>query len=167
LVLVGQIKEDDQYPSLIREIKKLELEQDVFELGYVPDSDLISLYGAARLSFSPSLYEGFGLPVLESMACGTPVIAGSNSSIPEVVGDTFELFPDNDLDSWVRGVINLLSDERRLELIGKDCIERAKEFSWERTARGTLDAYRKFAKQGSQHRTLHVERCRGQSKQAL
>lgn len=144
LVLAGRHENDDQYPALVEKISRLGLENDIVQLGFVPDEELSSLYHVADAFLFPSLYEGFGFPVLEAMACGTPVVAGDNSSIPEVVGNCAELVPDNDLDSWTRSVLGLLSSSELRLRLSRDGIQRAAMFTWERTARETYAAYQKF-----------------------
>jgi glycosyltransferase involved in cell wall biosynthesis len=144
LVLAGNIEGDDQYPSLCAKIESLGLGAEVMQLGFVPDKDLPRLYQKADLSIFPSLYEGFGLPVLESMACSTPVIAGRNSSIPEVVGGAFDLFEDACTQQWVQAIVTYLEDSSLLKEVSTRSVEQAKNFNWESTARRTLEAYEQF-----------------------
>ena len=111
----------------------------------VDDSDLVRLYTRAAAFVYPSRYEGFGLPLLEAMACGAPVVAARSSSIPEVVGDAAILAdPDSDEDfsQAIARVINDPSTAERLRRAGRS---RAAEFTWERTARRTVDVYRELA----------------------
>lgn len=119
---------------------------DVCFLGSVPTQELAYLYNAARVLAFPSFYEGFGLPPLEAMASGTPVIASNVSSLPEVVGDAGLLQDPNDVEAWTVALHRVLTDnELHAELSAKSLI-RASTFSWERAARETLDVYRKVAK---------------------
>ncbi len=105
---------------------------------YVPIDDLPALYRGARLVAIPSLAEGFGLPALEAMACGTPVVAANTSSIPEVVGDAGLLVDPRDEDAIADAILRLLTDEPlQRELIARG-LTRAACFSWERTARQVL-----------------------------
>ena len=103
-------------------------------LGFVPDADLPALYTGARMLILASLYEGFGLPILEAMACGTPVIAGNVSSLPEVVGDAGLLVDPSDIDA-ISGAIHRLEND---DILRQRCvaagIERARAFTWERAA---------------------------------
>lgn len=146
LALAGRYDSDDQYPKLLAEIKRLHIAEDVRLLGFVPDEQLPVLYRAAELKVFPSLFEGFGFPVLEAMAAGTPVVAGNNSSIPEVTGECALLLEDNNIEMWVRELSQLLaSSERRHELAVKGQA-RAKRFTWEQTASATANAYLRFAR---------------------
>ncbi|MCA1554442.1 MAG: glycosyltransferase family 4 protein [Chloroflexi bacterium] len=124
---------------------ELRLQDNVRLLGPVPSDDLVALYNAAHALIMPSLYEGFGLPPLEAMACGTPVIVSNVSSLPEVVGGAGLCIPPHDPHAWADAVQRVLADDAlRRELRAKG-IARAQTFSWERAARETLDVYRKAA----------------------
>ncbi|MFC2054872.1 glycosyltransferase family 4 protein [Chloroflexota bacterium] len=103
-------------------------------LGYVPDTDLPALYSGAKALVFPSLYEGFGLPILEAMACGTPVIASNATAIPEVVGDAGLLFDPRDIEEIASKMIQIIQNEElRLELHHKG-LQRSKQFTWDKTA---------------------------------
>ena len=118
------------------------MENVVRFLGPVPEADLPALYAGAAVFVFPSLYEGFGLPVLEAMACGTPVITSNTSSLPEVVGEAGILIDPRDVRALAEAVERVLADERlRAELRAKG-VERARQFTWEKTARETLAVYR-------------------------
>jgi len=131
LLLAGNLKRDDQYPKFQQTIKRLGVADSVHELGFVSDEQLPLLYQAADLFVFPSLYEGFGFPVLESMACGTPVIAGDNSSIPEVAGrNSALLLPDMEQTAWVRAILEVLTSPERQISLSNAGIEQAKLFSW-------------------------------------
>ncbi|MDZ7836906.1 MAG: glycosyltransferase family 1 protein [Actinomycetota bacterium] len=115
--------------------------RDILFLGRVSDQDLLHLYNQAMVFVYPSIFEGFGLPVLEAMNCGLPVIAGNNSSIPEVVGDSGMLVDTDDSDALSGAVAEVLADEHlRKELVAK-ALARAGKFSWEDNARTTLSLY--------------------------
>lgn len=144
LLLVGRHEGDDQFPALLAERERLGLNDDVRLLGYLPDSDVLDLYRASRVKLFPSLYEGFGLPVLEAMALGVPVLAGDNSSIPEVAKGAAVLLNAADEGAWVRELAALLGDDARQQELSRLGIERAKTFTWTRTAQLTMDAYRLF-----------------------
>ncbi len=111
-------------------------------LGPVPDGVLPALYSAAEAFVFPSLYEGFGLPVLEAMACGIPVACSDTSSLPEVAGDAALYFDPEDVDSMVEALRCLLSDAALRASLREQGLERAKTFSWKRTAEETLRVYR-------------------------
>jgi glycosyltransferase involved in cell wall biosynthesis len=124
--------------SLIEELK---LSEDVLFLGRVPLEDLPPLYTAARLCAYPSTYEGFGLPPLEAMACGTPVVTSNVSSLPEVVADAALLVAPDDVPGLTVALWRGLTDEsQRAELVEKG-FRRTKCFSWEKAARQTLAVY--------------------------
>ena len=117
----------------------------VVRLGSVSESLLLTLYRCAAALVYPSLYEGFGLPALEAMACGTPVIASRAASIPEVVGDAGILLDPLDVNAWTEAIVSVLNDDdRRAELRSRG-LARASEFTWTRTARLTLDVYTQAA----------------------
>ena len=144
LAMVGGYAKDDQFPLLQRQIRECGVEDGVRLLGYVSDEALVELYHAADLAVFPSLYEGFGFPVLEAMACGVPVVAGNNSSIPEVASGAGILVEDNDIDGWREAIRTVLASPERAEQLALSGIARAKEFSWRRTASLTLQAYGAF-----------------------
>lgn len=126
-------------------VAELKLGEAVRFLGGVPNEELVYLYNAAKLFVLPSFYEGFGLPPLEAMACGTPVIVSNVSSLPEVVGDAGILIAPEDVEGLTVAMWRVLTDENlRRELRAKG-LERAQTFSWERAARETLSVYQKVA----------------------
>lgn len=110
-------------------------------LGYVPDDDLEALYGAADVFVYPSIYEGFGLPVLEAMACGTPVITSNTSSLPEVVGDAGLTINPRDTSELTDAIDQVHSDDRLQRRMEVDGQNRASKFTWDNTARETICAY--------------------------
>lgn len=123
-------------------IRRHGLSAVVHIMGYVDDEDMPALYDMADVFVYPSLYEGFGIPPLEAMACGTPVVAAASSSIPEVVGDAARLVDPLSVESIADGLRAVLTDERdaaRLAALGR---ERTKLFSWQRAAAETAAAYR-------------------------
>jgi len=139
LVIAG--KKGWLYRGFFRRLREEGLEGEVVFLGFVPDDDLPPLYGGADLFLFPSLYEGFGLPPLEAMACGAPVICSDSSSLPEVVGDAALLVPPLEVRAWAEALRRLLGDaDLRADLQARG-LARAREFSWARAARATVEVY--------------------------
>jgi alpha-1,3-rhamnosyl/mannosyltransferase len=112
-------------------------------LGAVPRSDLVALMGGASVLAYPSLSEGFGLPVLEAMACGTPVIAARIPPIVEIAGDAALLVNPHDAEDIAEGLVRVLEDSCLRRDLARRGLAQAAKFSWERTATGTLSAYAK------------------------
>lgn len=141
LVVVGKRGwKNDELDAELKRLPAEVVEQIVFT-GYVPDEDLPLLYGGADAFCYPSVYEGFGLPPLEAMSCGCPVLASRVSSLPEVVGDAGLLLPSNDSEAWARALEKLLAEPMVRERWRVRGLERAREFQWEKTARQTLNVY--------------------------
>ncbi len=133
---------DSRYPEPRQRAEALGLENVVRFLGPVPEADLPALYSGATLFVFPSLYEGFGLPVLEAMACGTPVVCSNTSSLPEIVGEAALTFDPLDVEGMAAKIEEALGNEAlREEMRGKG-LQQAAKFSWERTAQETLKVYR-------------------------
>jgi glycosyltransferase involved in cell wall biosynthesis len=144
LVLVGDYKDDpffSAYPSLRDQIAELGIGQSVIFTGFVPDDDLVHLYNAATLLVLPSLDEGFGLPAIEAMSCGTPVASSDCGSLPEVLGEAGTYFnPLNAAD--IASVIgSLLNNATRRAELGELGIQRSRLFRWERAAEQTLSIF--------------------------
>ncbi len=113
--------------------------EHVVNTGWIDEDDMPALYSAADVYLHPSEYEGFGLPVLEAMACGTPVVARDVASIPEIVGDCFDLVsPDAHPEEFADAIFSNLD----VDLPYRDAVERSRHFSWDKTARETADVYR-------------------------
>lgn len=128
--------------SLLNVVQQLGLQESVHFTGLVDDAQLPLLYAGAECLVYPSLYEGFGLPILEAMACGTPVIASNVSSMPEVSGGAAILFNPADRLSLKQAMLDVLSDEGQRAWLRSAGLLRADEFTWARTARQTLELYR-------------------------
>lgn len=129
------------YEDIFRLVELFGLKDRVHFTGYVSQNDLPVVYNLARVFVYPTLYEGFGLPPLEAMACGVPVITTNVSSLPEIVGDAGILIPANDRVALVNALENVLNNrEISAELAAKGP-QRAAQFTWERTARQTLKVY--------------------------
>jgi glycosyltransferase involved in cell wall biosynthesis len=122
-------------------VTRLGLDERVRFTGYVPDTDLPALYSGATLFCYPSLYEGFGLPPLEAMACGTPVITSNVASLPEVVGDAGVMVDPTSVRDIAAALRRLLTNEEARREYQIKGLGRAAQFSWERTARLTRDVY--------------------------
>lgn len=127
--------------SVHEQVHKLRLGPSVRFPGYVDQDDVAALYSLATVFAYPSLVEGFGLPVLEAMACGTPVLTSSVSSLPEVAGDAALLVPPTDVDAIAEGLARLLQDSALRADLAERGGRRAARFSWERCARETLAVY--------------------------
>jgi O-antigen biosynthesis alpha-1,3-mannosyltransferase len=127
--------------KIARHIQSLQRAGRLSYLGYVPDKARPALINGARSFVYPSLYEGFGLPVLEAMACGVPVLASNVSSLPEVVGDAGLLVDPCDVDAIAQGMVRLWEDPALRHDLSARGPERAGGFSWEKTASQTLRAH--------------------------
>ncbi|HOE67208.1 MAG TPA: glycosyltransferase family 1 protein [Candidatus Hydrogenedentes bacterium] len=123
--------------------------QDIVFTGFAPQSDLPDLYRGADVFCFPSLFEGFGMPVLEAMACGTPVACSNCSSIPEVAGNAGVLFDPLSEESIAEALSDLLAHEDKRQRCREEGIARSKEYSWENTASRTIEALLRFARQPS------------------
>jgi len=145
LVKVGQAggEEADFRKQTMEVINSLNLNQEVIITDIVPESELPVYYSGAAVFVLPSLYEGFGLPPLEAMACGCPVITSNTSSLPEVVGDAGIMVDPYDADNLAKAMRQVLTnDELRADMVRKG-LEQAKKFSWERAAEQTQEVYGK------------------------
>jgi glycosyltransferase involved in cell wall biosynthesis len=134
------------YQGFFRRLEELALGDVVRLPGYIPDADLPALYSGARLVAVPSLYEGFGLPVLEAMACGAPVVCSDVSSLPEVGGDAARYFDPTDVDGMADAILAVWRDESLREGMRQQGLARAARFSWDRAAQETLDVYAQAGK---------------------
>ena len=131
------------YEEVFATIERLQLGERVRVLDFIDDNDLPALYNLAWVFTYPSIYEGFGLPALEALACGTPVVTADNSSLPEVVGDAAVLAPAEDVAALADAIGRVVSDEAlraRLKAAGPP---HARLFTWERAARQVLACYRR------------------------
>ena len=146
LVITG--RPDPTYPEVIETIQKFQLEDRVKRVGLVPEQDLYDLVGAADAYVFPSFYEGFGLPPLEAMASGVPVMASKSSCIPEICGKENALFFDpNNINEISASMEKILTDESVRKKLQHNGFSRVKDFSWKTMAEETLAVYRgAFAK---------------------
>jgi glycosyltransferase involved in cell wall biosynthesis len=143
LVLVGPV--DTRFPDMIQhEVDRTGLNGRVKQLKWIPEGDLPAVYSLADLVVLPSIIEGFGLPALEAMACGTPVIAANNSSYPEVVGDAGLLINPYEVADIEAAMRLLLGDEERRKHLALAGLERVRGFSWDYAAQKTLEIYREL-----------------------
>jgi len=129
------------YKQIFKEIQSSDLEKEVLFLGNIADKDLPRLYNCADVFAYPSLYEGFGLPPLEAMACGVPVITSNTSSLPEVIGDAGIMIDPNDVNSLCEGICKVLEDRELRHRMRDMGLERSKLFSWDKAAREILEIY--------------------------
>ena len=141
---------DDRYP----EAKASRCRQAAWQardsvrfLGPVADADLPALYAAATVFVLPSLYEGFGLPVLEAMACGAAVACSNTSSLPEIAGDAALTFDPLDVEAMAEAIGRLLGDEELRDRMAQAGLAQAASFTWEKTAALTLAMYRQVLEQ--------------------
>jgi len=139
MVIAGEIFE--RIPEASDLIRKLKRQDRVICLGYVPDAELPSIYRNAEIFMFPSLHEGFGIPVLEAMACGTPVITSNITGMPEVAGDAALLVDPYSIDEMKVGMERALTDVGLRENLTKKGLQRAQLFSWASTAERTLKIY--------------------------
>jgi glycosyltransferase involved in cell wall biosynthesis len=134
-------------------VKQLDIEDRVRFTGYVPDEDLPALLSAATLLVMPSKYEGFGLPVLEAMACGTPVIASNTSSLPEVGGDAALYAPPDDPRVWAESIRRTMSDAGLRASMRDKGLRQAARFRWDAAARQTAEVYTDVGRSSNVRRT--------------
>jgi glycosyltransferase involved in cell wall biosynthesis len=137
------------YDETLSSVERLGLQDKVLFPGFIKDEDLPALYTLASVFAFPSWYEGFGLPILEAMACGTPVVAADNSSLPEVAGDAALMVDASDTVGLSRSLARVLIDEalrRQLEASGR---KQAARFTWQAAAAKLVHAYNTFGHQGS------------------
>ncbi len=132
------------YEGFFRKLERFPHREAVRWLGYVPDEALPALYSAATLCVVPSLYEGFGLPVLEAMACGTPVVCSRSGSLPEVGGAAARYFDPNDVEAMAAAIGAVWQDGDAQAAMREQGLAQAARFSWERAAEETMAVYRRL-----------------------
>jgi len=146
-VLVG--KKGWKFEGIFATMDRLGLGSHVLHLDYLPFEDLPAVYSGAGLMVYPSLYEGFGLPPLEAMACGCPVVTSDVSSLPGVVGDAALKVAPDDVEGLARAMRRVLRDEGESERLREAGLKRSARFTWEKTARMTAAVYRNVAQNRS------------------
>ena len=129
------------YEEILAEVEKQGLQERVHFLGFVADADLPALYTQATLLLFPSFYEGFGLPLLEAMACGVPVVSSNASCLPEVVGEAGRLLSPHDETGWTTTVHKLLLDGRERGRMVANGFRQAHQFTWKKAARQLIEIY--------------------------
>ena len=139
LVIVGSYRDESQ--ELVKLVDKLNMTKYIKFTGFAPDEDVPIYYNACECFVYPSFYEGFGLPPLEAMSCGAPVISSNTTSIPEVVGHSGILIDPHSDKALLDAMELMLGSETLRNEFSKIGLLRAKDFSWENTARKTLDIY--------------------------
>jgi len=144
LVIAG--RKGWKYDDIFQMVKQHRMEEDVIFTGYVEREDLPCLYSLADLLVFPSLYEGFGLPVLEAMACGLPVLVSDRGALPEIAGDVYPRVDPYDVDDIARKILVFLGNEELRERNIAYGYKRVNAFSWEKAADATLAVYDKLLK---------------------
>jgi glycosyltransferase involved in cell wall biosynthesis len=147
-VLVGTKGWD--FDRIFREIERdSDIQARIVVTGFVPDEDLAALYTSSIGFVYTSLYEGFGLPPLEAMQCGVPVITSNNSSLPEVVGDAGMMVDAKDEDALCQSMLRVYQSESLREQMSKKSLEQAAKFSWEKCVQQTIEGYKIAAAKGA------------------
>lgn len=148
LVMVGAALADDtisQTQQLNSLIAKLDLKTEVTRVGFVPDADITAIYNLAAVTVLPSFYEGFGLPALESLACGTPVVCSDNSSLSEITNESIVEYCDPSDPSDIAQKIQKILDKKNDN--SQKLMQHANKFSWNKVAQETIEVYKKLASQ--------------------
>jgi glycosyltransferase involved in cell wall biosynthesis len=150
LVLVGDMKDvfHTHVPVMRQAIARAGLEARVIMPGFVPDENLVYLYTRAHALVQPSLMEGFGLPAVEAMACGIPVVSSRAGSLPEVVGDAGIFFDPTDVASITEALREILADDSRRDHLARQALTRAARFSWDHAAKALRDCFEEFEPRG-------------------
>jgi len=142
LVIVGM--KGWLYADLEKQLKKMMDDDEIKVLGYLPEQEVNALLNASKMLIFPSIYEGFGLPPLEAMACATPVIGSNASSIPEVIGQAGILLDPNDSSGFKESIVRLIDDDTLYRDLASLSLARSRLFSWEKCASETIHVYKKM-----------------------
>ena len=129
------------YDEIFAQVERLGLEKQVHFAGYVPDEALPLWYSAASLLVFPSVYEGFGIPIIEAMACGTPVVAADASAVPEAAGKAAVLFPADSVDALVSQMLAVLDNREQAATMRQEGVKQAAKFSWAHAGEAMVAAY--------------------------
>lgn len=154
LVLVGDYKDDpffSAYPAIKQKIAEKNLENSVIFTGFISDEDLVRFYNSTDLLVFPSLEEGFGLPAIEAMACGTPVAASNRGSLPEVLGQAGRFFNPLDVENIADVIGQILDNKTERKLMSDNGLERSKQFRWERAAEDMLKIFNELTTEKSKN----------------
>ena len=156
LVLAGDVNDvfHTHVPEIRATVERLHMNGRVVLTGFVPDDDLVFLYSRAYALVSPSLMEGFGLPAVEAMACGTPVLSSCAGSLPEVVGDAGVYFDPMDVGSMADVIRSILSDREGRDAMAHRARERASLFTWEASARALVACFDELEHDGNRKRSI-------------
>jgi len=146
LVIIG--RRVGKYKDTVKAIQESPFSEDIIGIEYVEKRDLLNLYNLADLFVFPSFYEGFGLPPLEAMACGTPTVTSNVTSLPEVVGDAAVTFDPHNVDELAAIIEKVLTDKELRQELSLRGLERVKQFSWDRSAKQTWEIYERFSGKG-------------------
>jgi glycosyltransferase involved in cell wall biosynthesis len=160
LVLVGDYKDDpffSAYPSLKKQVAESNLDEKVIFTGFISDEDLAQLYNTAALLVFPSLEEGFGLPAIEAMSCGTPVAASDCSSLPEVLGEAGRFFDPHDASNMAEVIERILNGDAERSAMSQKGLTRAEQFMWRKAAEDTLAIFNELVEQKSKFSALSPE----------
>lgn len=152
LIIIG--KTGWKYKKIFKAIENCNLKDKIILLGYIRQKDLPAIYNLATVFVYPSFYEGFGLPVLEAMACGCPVITSNTSSLPEVAGKAAVMTNPYDVNTLSKTMRKVLTDENLRKSMIKRGLKQVKKFSWNRCAKQTLKAYNKIYNERSYKRQV-------------
>ena len=145
LVKVGDPRSEKYRQSTLKVITDLGMHEDVIFTGFISDKEVVLYYSNARCLLLPSLYEGFGFPALEAMACGCPVITSNNSSLPEVVGDAAIMVNPYDVHAIAKALKEVLTNDGLRGRMIERGLAQSKKFSWEKAAKQTLEVYNRVA----------------------
>jgi len=141
LIKIGEPQSFGARNHFLNSIIEMGLEENVIFVGYVAEEELPKWYNASDLLVYPCLYAGFGLPPLEAMACGTPVITSNTTSLPEVVGDAGIMVDPDDEEAMTKSIYKVLTDQDLTDDLIKKGLKRSKLFNWEESAKNTLKVY--------------------------